>query len=101
MSKSEFERINTEREEAGDALFRNPRNAASGTLRQLDAKIVAPRKLQAYFYGVGSWRDLKVKTQVELLEWLSKHEFRVNDMREVVNSARGGNLNGKMAQAET
>ena len=87
LSKAEFERINTEREEAGDALFRNPRNAASGTLRQFDAKIVASRKLQAYFYGVGTWRDLKVKTQVELLEWLAKHGFRVNDMREQVNAA--------------
>ena len=89
LSKSAFERIDTEREEAGDALFRNPRNAASGTLRQLDAKIVASRKLQVYFYGVGSWRDLKVKTQVELLEWLSTHGFRVNDMREVVGSSEG------------
>jgi DNA ligase (NAD+) len=87
LSKAEFERINAEREEAGEPLFRNPRNAASGTLRQLDAKIVASRKLQAYFYGVGSWRNLKVKTQVELLEWLSQHGFRVNDMRERVNAA--------------
>jgi DNA ligase (NAD+) len=89
LSKSEFERINAEREEQGEALFRNPRNAASGTLRQLDAKIVASRKLQAYFYGVGSWRDLNVKTQNALLEWLSSHGFRVNDMREVVRSAEG------------
>jgi DNA ligase (NAD+) len=87
LSKAEFERINAEREEVGEPLFRNPRNAAAGTLRQLDAKIVASRKLQAYFYGVGSWRSLSVKTQAALLEWLEKHGFRVNPKRELVNSA--------------
>ncbi len=92
LSKAEFERINAEREELGEALFRNPRNAAAGTLRQLDAKIVAKRKLQAYFYGVGSWRSLSVKTQViktqaGLLEWLDAHGFRVNPLREVVKNA--------------
>ncbi len=87
LSKAEFERINAEREETGEALFRNPRNAASGTLRQLDAKIVAKRKLQVYFYGVGSWRGIGVKTQTELLGWLSNHGFRVNDMHQVVKNA--------------
>jgi DNA ligase (NAD+) len=87
LSKAEFERINLEREEAGEALFRNPRNAAAGTLRQLDAKIVASRKLQAYFYGVGSWRSLNAKTQVSLLEWLGAHGFRVNPLRELVKNA--------------
>jgi DNA ligase (NAD+) len=86
LSKAEFERINNEREEAGEALFRNPRNAAAGTLRQLDAKIVASRKLQAYFYGVGSWRNLGVSTQAGLLELLSRYGFRVNTMRELVKT---------------
>ncbi len=87
LSKAEFERINLEREELGEALFRNPRNAAAGTLRQLDAKIVAKRKLQAYFYAVGSPRALNVKTQAGLLEWLDAHGFRVNPLREVVKNA--------------
>ncbi|MGL4608545.1 MAG: NAD-dependent DNA ligase LigA [Trueperaceae bacterium] len=97
LSKAEFERINAEREEEGEPLFRNPRNAAAGTLRQLDAKIVAKRKLQAYFYGVGSWRSLSantqsanaqgVKTQHELLEWLERNGFRVNPSRELVKNA--------------
>lgn len=87
LSKAEFERINLEREELGEPLFRNPRNAAAGTLRQLDAKIVAKRKLQAYFYGVGSWRSLSEKTQAGLLEWLDAHGFRVNPLREVVKNA--------------
>jgi DNA ligase (NAD+) len=87
LSKAEFERINAEREELGEPLFRNPRNAAAGTLRQLDAKIVAKRKLQAYFYGVGSWRSVSARTQAGLLEWLEAHGFRVNPLREVVKNA--------------
>jgi DNA ligase (NAD+) len=87
LSKAEFERINAEREELGEPLFRNPRNAAAGTLRQLDAKIVAKRKLQAYFYGVGSWRSVSARTQSGLLEWLEAHGFRVNPLREVVKNA--------------
>jgi DNA ligase (NAD+) len=87
LSKAEFERINAEREELGEPLFRNPRNAAAGTLRQLDAKIVASRKLQAYFYAVGAPRALNAKTQAGLLEWLAEHGFRVNPSREVVKNA--------------
>jgi DNA ligase (NAD+) len=87
LSKAEFERINAEREELGEPLFRNPRNAAAGTLRQLDAKVVAKRKLQAYFYAVGSPRVLGAKTQAGLLEWLDAHGFRVNPSREVVKNA--------------
>ena len=49
LSRAEFARINTEREEAGEPLFKNPRNAASGTIRQLDPKVSAGRKLQAFF----------------------------------------------------
>jgi DNA ligase (NAD+) len=86
LSKAEFERINTEREDAGEALFRNPRNAAAGTLRQLDAKIVASRKLQAYFYGVGSWRAMAVTTQTQLLETLASYGFRVNTMQHMVKT---------------
>ncbi len=48
----EFERINKEREEAGEQAFANPRNAASGTLKQLDPKVVSERKLDAFFYYV-------------------------------------------------
>lgn len=57
---AEFERINKEREERGEALFANPRNAASGTLKQLDARVVSERKLDAYLYympGEHSWSD--------------------------------------------
>jgi DNA ligase (NAD+) len=84
LSKREFERINLEREEAGEPSFRNPRNAAAGTLRQLDARISAERNLQAYVYGVGAWRELGVTTQVALLERLAALGFRVNPTYELV-----------------
>lgn len=88
LSKEEFQRINKEREEQGEALFKNPRNAAAGTLRNLDPKIAASRNLEAYFYALGSSRDLAVKTQAELLDWLAKQDFRVNPSRNKVASAK-------------
>ncbi|MCA9838823.1 MAG: NAD-dependent DNA ligase LigA [Trueperaceae bacterium] len=87
LSKEEFARINAEREELGEALFKNPRNAAAGTVRNIDPKVAASRNLQAYFYGMGSSRDLGLKTQAELLDWLEAQGFRVNPDRKVVPSA--------------
>lgn len=89
LSRTEFARINAEREEAGEPLFKNPRNAAAGTLRQLDVKVTVSRNLQAYFYGVGSARDLPVTTQGELLEWLAQQGFRVNPERRLVRTVEG------------
>ena len=67
----EFERINREREEAGEPLFANPRNAASGTLKSLDSRVVASRKLDAYLYyllgdnipGDGHYENLQTARQ--------------------------------------
>jgi DNA ligase (NAD+) len=53
MTLAEFERINREREEAGEVLFANPRNLAAGTIKQLDAREVARRKLEVVLYGLG------------------------------------------------
>ena len=55
LPKSEFARINEERDEEGLPAFANPRNAAAGTLKQLDSKVVAGRGLGAVFYGMGEW----------------------------------------------
>jgi len=81
LSKSEFARINAAREEAGEVPFRNPRNAAAGTVRQLDPEVAADRKLEAFFYGVGRPEALGVRGQEELLDWLEAHGFRVNERR--------------------
>ncbi|MDZ7707766.1 MAG: NAD-dependent DNA ligase LigA [Trueperaceae bacterium] len=84
LSKAEFARINEEREEADERPFRNPRNAAAGTVRQSDPTVAASRNLQAFFYGVGRPGALGVVGQEALLDWLEAHGFRVNDLRACV-----------------
>jgi DNA ligase (NAD+) len=100
-----FRQINQEREEAGDPLFANPRNAAAGTLRQLDSRIVAQRKLDFFAYtlhfpGLND-EDMAVsdeekpdvsqtpsipKTQWQCLELLQQMGFRVNPNRQLCQS---------------
>ena len=84
-----FKQINQEREQAGEALFANPRNAAAGTLRQLDSRIVAQRRLDffAYTLHVRGRDDVEVAlTQWESLELLQKMGFRVNPNRVLCRS---------------
>ncbi len=89
LSREEFARINSELEETGGALFKNPRNAAAGTLRQKDSSKTAARNLKAYFYAIGSHRGLPIQTQFGLLEFLSTLGFPVSDQSEVVTGAAG------------
>lgn len=78
MSKKEFERINLEREKNNEALFANPRNAAAGTLRQLDASVARARKLSAFFYDCNELFGVAMPhTQRELLQLLSSLGFTV------------------------
>ncbi len=63
MTLAEFERINHEREEAGEALFANPRNLTAGTIKQLDTREVARRKLEIVLYGVGFCEPAAAETQ--------------------------------------
>jgi len=73
LPKKKFAALNTEREEEGEALFANPRNAAAGSLKLLDSTIVAKRGLGAVFYGLGAVEGGKSpQTQTELLAWLKK-----------------------------
>ncbi|MBE9126561.1 MULTISPECIES: NAD-dependent DNA ligase LigA [unclassified Coleofasciculus] len=84
-----FEEINREREEAGEPLFANPRNAAAGTLRQLDPQIVDRRRLDffAYTLHIQGINDAEVaRTQWEALELLQNLGFRVNPHRKVCAS---------------
>jgi len=76
-----FKQINEERQKAGEQLFANPRNAAAGTLRQLDSRIVARRRLDffAYTLHIPGMDDASIaNTQWEALELLQKMGFRVN-----------------------
>ncbi|MCK5051892.1 MAG: NAD-dependent DNA ligase LigA [Candidatus Cloacimonetes bacterium] len=74
---NEFERINGEREENGEKLFVNPRNAAAGTIKLKDADVVATRKLDSIIYSVGLFNNPNIKSQHELLNFLSKQGFNV------------------------
>ena len=84
-----FKQINQERSSAGESLFANPRNAAAGTLRQLDSRIVAQRRLDffAYTLQIPGKDDAEVaKTQWESLELLQEMGFRVNPNRKLCRS---------------
>lgn len=80
-----FTRINEERETAGEALFANPRNAAAGTLRQLDPKIVDKRRLQFFAYTL-HLRESTARTQWQALETLQEMGFLVNPNRKLCRS---------------
>ena len=83
-----FESINQERSKSGEALFANPRNAAAGTLRQLDPKIVAQRKLNffAYTLHIVDEQHKGVTSQWNSLELLQQMGFLVNPNRKLCNS---------------
>ncbi|HEY0546428.1 MAG TPA: NAD-dependent DNA ligase LigA [Pyrinomonadaceae bacterium] len=76
-----FEEINAEREEEGAPRFANPRNAAAGTIRQLDPKIVAARRLELFPYEALAGERKIFKTHWESFEWLERAGFRVNPNR--------------------
>lgn len=78
MNHETFEKINEEKEKAGEELFANPRNAAAGSLKILDPKIVDERNLQIFTYGVGYVGGNAPQGQWEILLFLRKHGFRTN-----------------------
>ncbi len=76
MDKAGFERLNNERESAGEARFMNPRNSTAGSLKQLDPKLVAKRPLAIVIYGFGKVEGaMKAASQDELLSWLKELGF--------------------------
>lgn len=77
MDIEEFEKLNKEREQKGEPLFANPRNAAAGSVRQLDPSITASRRLNLACYGVGSFRGVVFKSQMEFIEWLKEARFPI------------------------
>jgi DNA ligase (NAD+) len=81
LSRKAFERINAEREEADEAKFANPRNAAAGTIRQLDPKVVARRRLDLFAYDVLRGERKPFATHWEALDWLAAAGLAVNPNR--------------------
>ena len=79
MEKEAFKKLNKEREQKGLPLFANPRNAAAGSVRQLDPKITAKRPLNIFCYGIGEVSDLYgINTQYELMLQLQEWGLRIN-----------------------
>ena len=78
MGKRALEALNKEREKAGEPLFANPRNAAAGSIRQLDPSVAAARPLDTFIYDLAQSSEAMPQTQYEELEYLKGLGFKVN-----------------------
>lgn len=83
MPKASFVRLNNEREEAGQGVFANPRNAAAGSLRQLDTGVTAKRNLDTFLYTVADFGPLEADSQSRALAELDRIGFHTNPERRV------------------
>ncbi|MBW7651999.1 NAD-dependent DNA ligase LigA [Anoxybacillus sp. ST4] len=83
MPRQSFEKLNEQRKRNGEELFANPRNAAAGSLRQLDPKIVASRQLDIFVYGVVHAEELGLTSHSEALRYLDELGFKTNCARQV------------------
>lgn len=86
MSKKAFTRLNEERIAAGEVPFANPRNAAAGSVRQLDSKIAAKRNLSAFLYHLPNASEYGIHTHYEALEYMRKLGFTTNPNIELVKN---------------
>lgn len=86
LSRKVFEKINAEREESGESRFANPRNAASGAIRQLDPAMVAKRRLDMFAYDALAGERKPFATHWEALDWMERAGFRVNPNRRLCKS---------------
>lgn len=79
LPKGEFEKLNANRAKEGEQLFANPRNAASGTIRQLDPKVVAKRNLNAFLYNVPNYKVLNATSHYDSLMKVKDLGFNINE----------------------
>ncbi|MGC9371834.1 MAG: NAD-dependent DNA ligase LigA [Thermovirgaceae bacterium] len=86
MTKDAFSRLNAEREEQGQALFANPRNAAAGSLRQLDPKVTAGRNLRFFAYQIVWPEEQGITTQMDILNRLKELGFAIQGTEELAAS---------------
>ena len=86
MSKATFESINEERRKNNQELLANPRNAAAGSIRQLDSKIAASRNLETFIYHLPNALDYGIHNHYETLEFMKKLGFNVNPNIQLVNN---------------
>ncbi len=78
ISKDGFEKLNRQRAKQEEPLFANPRNAAAGSLRQLDSKVTATRPLKVFFYALGAFEGITFTSHADSLKKLDKMGFEVN-----------------------
>lgn len=89
MPRRSFMNLNKQKEENGEQPFANPRNAAAGSLRQLDSKLAAKRKLSVFLYSVNDFTDFNATTQSGALNELDQLGFKTNQERERVSDIEG------------
>ena len=89
MSRKVLEKLNKEREKNGEPLLKNCRNAAAGSIRQLDSKIAAKRELEIWIYHLPDPEDYGIETHQDALLFMEKLGFRTNPNNELVNSVDG------------
>ena len=83
MPNANFQMLNEEREKNGEELFANPRNAAAGSIRQLDSSVAAKRKLDAFWYYFVNAQEYDIHSHEEALQKMSEMHLRVNPLRKV------------------
>jgi DNA ligase (NAD+) len=83
MSHADFAEMNRRQAEQGKQIFANPRNAAAGSLRQLDASITASRPLRFFAYSYGEMSSIPAKTQSGVLDWLGQAGFMINPLTRI------------------
>ena len=89
MPKKSFDSLNEDRRKNGEKEFANPRNAAAGSIRQLDSKIAATRNLDAFLYHLPMAADYDIHTHYETLEFMKELTFIVNPNIKKVNNVEG------------
>jgi DNA ligase (NAD+) len=89
LSLPAFAQLNEQRAEAGEPTFANPRNAAAGSIRQLDPAVAASRPLSILCYGIGAVEGLELPTHFEWMQWLREHGFKVSPDLELHDDLEG------------
>lgn len=89
MSKETLKKLNEDRKEKGQPLLQNCRNAAAGSIRQLDSKIAASRKLDCWIYHLPNPEDYQIKTHWEALNFMKKLGFKINPNNLLVTDVDG------------
>jgi DNA ligase (NAD+) len=86
MNKDDFHRLNKKREEMGEPLFANPRNAAAGSVRQLDPRVTSTRPLSMFVYGMGRIEGVEVTNHWDSIQYLKSLGFKMSQYVELCES---------------